>query len=303
MSLSALFQDILPREAMEENAPLSRYTTMRVGGPADVMLSPSTENEIAAALHIIRRQGLPFLIIGNGSNLLFSDEGFRGVILRLGKNFSRITCQDGLVYAQSGALLSAVAKAAADHSLRGLEFASGIPGSVGGGVYMNAGAYGGEIAQVLESAQVLMDGEVQTWLCDHFDFSYRHSALMAEGGVVLSARFRLSAGDPAEIQALMNDLNSRRKQKQPLQYPSCGSFFKRPAGHYAGALIEAAGLKGYAVGDAQVSEMHAGFIVNRGHATAQQIYSLMRHVQRTVLADSGVALEPEVRLIGRFEET
>lgn len=303
MSLSALFQDILPREAMEENAPLSRYTTMRVGGPADVMLSPSTENEISAALEILRREGLPFLIIGNGSNLLFSDEGFRGVILRLGKNFSRVTCQDAFVCAQSGALLSAAAKAAADHALRGLEFASGIPGSVGGGVYMNAGAYGGEIAQALESAQVLIDGEIETWRCERFDFSYRHSALMAEGGVVLSARFRLSAGDPAEIQALMNDLNSRRRQKQPLQYPSCGSFFKRPAGHYAGALIEAAGLKGYAVGDAQVSEIHAGFIINRGHATAQQIYSLMRHVQRTVLADSGVALEPEVRLIGRFEET
>lgn len=301
MSFSALFRDLLPHEAIRENVSLSRYTTMRVGGPADVLLFPSTEEELSAVLDRIRQEKLPWLIIGNGSNLLISDEGFRGVALHIGRNYGQISCMGNHIFAQSGALLSALANAAEENSLTGLEFASGIPGSVGGGVYMNAGAYGGEISQTLTKARVWIDGSVQEWTKERLSFGYRHSALMDEGGVALSAEFELSPGDQAEIYLKMAELNRRRREKQPLQYPSCGSFFKRPEGHFAGALIEGAGLKGYAVGDAQVSPLHAGFIINRGHATARQIYELMRHVQKTVLETSGVTLEPEVRLIGRFE--
>ncbi len=301
MPLSALFRDLLPQEAILENVPLRSYTTMRVGGPADVLLSPATEDQLSTVLDRIRQDNIPWLIVGNGSNLLVSDEGFRGAVLHIGKNYGKITCEGGRIHAQSGAMLSALAKTAEENSLTGLEFASGIPGSVGGGIYMNAGAYGGEISQVLTKARVWIAGEIQEWTNQRLDFGYRHSALMAAGGVVLSGDFALTPGVRAEITAQMAELNRRRREKQPLQYPSCGSFFKRPAGHYAGALIEGAGLKGYAVGDAQVSELHAGFVINRGHATAQQIYQLMRHVQKTVLENSGVMLEPEVRLIGRFE--
>ena len=301
MPLTALFRDLLPREAIQENVLLCSYTTMRVGGPADVMLSPSTEEELTAVLDCIRQENIPWLIIGNGSNLLVSDEGFRGVVLRIGKNYGKISCEGNRVFAQSGAMLSVLAKAAEENSLSGLEFASGIPGSVGGGIYMNAGAYGGEISQVLSKVRVWINGEIQEWPAARCVFGYRHSALMEEGAVALSAEFTLIPGIQSEISARMADLNQRRREKQPLQYPSCGSFFKRPAGHFAGALIEEAGLKGYAVGDAQVSELHAGFVINRGHATAGQVYQLMRHVQKTVMEKSGVMLEPEVRLIGHFE--
>lgn len=301
MPLSALFRDLLPSEAIREDVPLCSYTTMRVGGPADVMLSPSTEEEVTAVLDRIRQENIPWLIIGNGSNLLVSDEGFRGVVLRIGKNYGKISCEGNRVFAQSGAMLSVLAKAAEENSLSGLEFASGIPGSVGGGIYMNAGAYGGEISQVLSKVRVWINGEIQEWPAARCRFGYRHSALMEEGAVALSAEFTLIPGIQSEIAARMADLNQRRREKQPLQYPSCGSFFKRPAGHFAGALIEEAGLKGYAVGDAQVSDLHAGFVINRGHATAGQVYQLMRHVQKTVMEKSGVMLEPEVRLIGHFE--
>ncbi|MBQ7520807.1 MAG: UDP-N-acetylmuramate dehydrogenase [Clostridia bacterium] len=301
MPLSDLFRDLLPSEAIQENVPMRLFTTMRVGGPADVMLSPATEASLSAVLDRIRQENIPWLIVGNGSNLLVSDDGFRGVVLHIGKNYGSVTCESSRIFAQSGAMLSAVARLAEENSLTGLEFASGIPGSVGGGVYMNAGAYGGEIGQVLSKARVWNHGEIQEWEVERFAFGYRHSALMETGGVVLSAEFHLKPGNRSEISALMSDLNQRRREKQPLQYPSCGSFFKRPAGHYAGALIQEAGLKGYTVGDAQVSELHAGFVINRGHATARQIYDLMRNVQKTVLERSGVALEPEVRLIGRFE--
>lgn len=301
MPLSDLFRDLLPSEAIQENVPMRLFTTMRVGGPADVMLSPATEASLSAVLDRIRQENIPWLIVGNGSNLLVSDDGFRGVVLHIGKNYGSVTCEGSRIFAQSGAMLSAVARLAEENSLTGLEFASGIPGSVGGGVYMNAGAYGGEIGQVLSKARVWNHGEIQEWEVERFAFGYRHSALMETGGVVLSAEFHLKPGNRSEISALMSDLNQRRREKQPLQYPSCGSFFKRPAGHYAGALIQEAGLKGYTVGDAQVSELHAGFVINRGHATARQIYDLMRNVQKTVLERSGVALEPEVRLIGRFE--
>lgn len=298
---SSLFQDIVPESCMRSQAPMREYTTMRVGGPADLLIAPQTEEQCVAILQRANENGIPVYVMGNGSNLLFADSGYRGVVLQIGKTFARISVEQNKLTAQAGALLSTLSRTAAEHSLIGLEFASGIPGSVGGAVCMNAGAYGGEIAQVIDEARVYVQGRLETWDRDRLSLSYRHSAVMEEGALVLSARFTLTPGDKNAIEAKMQELNARRREKQPLQYPSCGSFFKRPEGHFAGALIEQAGLKGYAVGDAQVSELHAGFLINRGHATAGQFYTLMKHVQTTVLDRFGVQLEPEVRLIGDFE--
>jgi len=299
--IASIFRRVCPPEHIAENALLRDYTSMRVGGPADLLISPAGEEEAVRVLQLAQQEGIPVCLLGNGSNLLVSDEGFRGVVLHLGKNFSAVTCSENHITAQAGAMLSATARAAADNSLEGLAFAGGIPGSVGGAVFMNAGAYGGEIAQVFHRARVYTQGSVREFNCEQMDFRYRHSALMDSDGVLLSAEFLLHLGNKDEINTQMADYNARRRDKQPLQYPSCGSFFKRPAGHFAGALIEQAGLKGFAIGDAQVSEKHAGFIINRGHATAAQVYALMRHVQQAVHQSSGVMLEPEVRLIGRFE--
>ena len=297
----SVFQDIIPQSRVRQQAMLCEYTTMRTGGPADYLIEAASEEEICGVFQRAQEENIPIFVMGNGSNLLFSDDGFRGVILHIGKAFSAIKIDDASIDCQAGAMLSAVSRAAADHALAGMEFAAGIPGSVGGAVCMNAGAYGGEIGQILESARVWVNGKVESWPCEQLKFSYRHSAIMEQECIVISARFRLKPGNKEEILGCMHDLNKRRREKQPLQYPSCGSFFKRPAGHYAGALIEQAGLKGFSVGDAQVSSQHAGFVINRGHATSRDIYQLMRHVQDTVYHRSGVLLEPEVKLIGHFE--
>ena len=296
------FDKILSPECIRRDAPLSEYTSMRVGGPADVLLEPGSEEEIAAILRIAQMEQMPLFILGNGSNVLFSDDGFRGAVLRIGKRFSAMQQSGTAIIAQAGALLSAIARLAAANALSGFEFAAGIPGSLGGAVCMNAGAYGGEMARVIAKARVYAEGDIRTLSREDLDLSYRHSAVMEKGWLVLSAEQSLLPGDREKIEADMAELNRRRREKQPLQYPSCGSFFKRPEGYFAGALIEQAGLKGFSVGDAQVSELHAGFLINRGHATAGQFYALMRQVQKTVFEKSGVALEPEVKLIGSFEQ-
>jgi len=210
--------------------------------------------------------------------------------------------KDTHITAQAGASLASIAAAALEHGLSGLEFASGIPGSLGGGVVMNAGAYGGELSDVLVSATVLEDGEVREYTRDELELGYRTSRIQKRGGIVLSAEFALLPGNPAEISALMRDLNARRRDKQPLTFPSAGSAFKRPEGHFAGALIEQAGLKGYGIGGAQISYKHAGFIINRGNATARDILQLIRHAQKVVYDRFGVHLEPEIRFIGEEEE-
>ena len=296
-----LFEKALPSSCLKAQALLSEYTTMRVGGPADLLVEPETEEQLVAALRLAEQEHIPVCLIGNGSNLLVSDAGFRGLALHVGRALGTIHCEGNHIHAGAGALLSAVARTAADHQLTGMEFAAGIPGSVGGAVCMNAGAYGGEIKQVLTAARVYQDGEIRTLSNAQLDFGYRHSAVMEKGGVVLSADFVLQPGDPAQIANTMADLARRRREKQPLQYPSCGSFFKRPEGYFAGALIEQSGLKGFTVSGAQVSELHAGFLINRGGATAADVYAVMRHVQKTVQERFGVSLEPEVKLIGRFE--
>ena len=292
---------LLPAGCVRENVTLAPYTTMRTGGPAALFAEPRNAQQLAHVHQWAQEKGLSLLILGNGSNLLIADSGFDGLVIHLGRALSEVSVFANTLTAQAGASLAAAARAAAQASLTGLEFAAGIPGSIGGAVCMNAGAYGGEIAQVIVSARVLTPEGVRMVSRDELSLGYRSSAVMQNGWVVLEATFELAPGNPDEIKATMADLAARRREKQPLQYPSCGSFFKRPVGYYAGALIEQAGLKGYRVGDAQVSEMHAGFVINRGHATSSEIYRLMQEVQRRVQAQFGVTLEPEVRLIGHFE--
>lgn len=292
---------LLPAGCVRENVTLAPYTTMRTGGPAALFAEPRNAQQLAHVHQWAQEKGLSLLILGNGSNLLIADSGFDGLVIHLGRALSEVSVFANTLTAQAGASLAAAARAAAQASLTGLEFAASIPGSIGGAVCMNAGAYGGEIAQVIVSARVLTPEGVRTVSKDELSLGYRSSAVMQNGWVVLEATFELAPGSPDEIKATMADLAARRREKQPLQYPSCGSFFKRPVGYYAGALIEQAGLKGYRVGDAQVSEMHAGFVINRGHATSSEIYRLMQEVQRRVQAQFGVTLEPEVRLIGHFE--
>ena len=301
-SLAKRFCSILPQERILSDVLMSENTTMRVGGPADLFISPLCIDEIVDIVHVCQSEGIPFLILGNGSNIIFSDTGYRGVVLHLGKLFSDIVCDGQTIKAKAGAMLSSLSHLAVSHSLSGFEFASGIPGSVGGAVFMNAGAYGGEIAQVAESITVCTeDGAVKELTNSDMCFGYRVSTAMKSRMTILSAVFKLKPGVKEEIVSLVEDLNSRRRQKQPLNYPSSGSFFKRPIGYYAGALIEQAGLKGYSIGGAQVSILHAGFIINTGNAKASDIYNLMKYVQDTVMKQSGVLLEPEVRLIGNFE--
>ena len=280
------------------NEPMCRHTTFRVGGSADVMFFPQSAEELQRAMALARAQGADVLVTGNGSNLVVRDGGVRGLVIVLGEHMARISVEGACLRAQAGAMLARVSAAAQEAGLSGLEFASGIPGTLGGGCAMNAGAYGGQLSDVLSCAAVLLDGEVRTLSRDEMQMSYRSTLPLRTGGIVLEAKFELHADDPAEIMARMKELNARRRDKQPLNLPSAGSTFKRPEGHFAGALIEGCGLKGARVGGAQVSEKHAGFIVNTGGATASDILGLIALVQRRVLAETGVALETEVRIVG-----
>lgn len=283
-----------------EHEPMARHTTMRVGGPAEILFSPASEGELLFAVREAKRAGAPFRIIGNGSNLLVLDGGLPGLTIRLGEAFSKISVDGNRIRAQAGALLSRVAAAARDASLTGLEFASGIPGSAGGGMAMNAGAYGGQLSDVFEGCRALdpETGIISALGPAEMALGYRESVALSRGLIVTEAAFRLTAGDRSAIQAKMDDLSARRREKQPLNLPSAGSTFKRPEGHFAGALIEQAGLKGLRVGGACVSEKHAGFVVNDRNATAQDVLDLIRLVQARVLEHSGVRLETEVRILG-----
>lgn len=295
--IEALHGIALPHQILERE-PMSRHTTFRVGGPADVMFLPEGPEQVAAALAAARDAGVPAWVIGNGSNLLVRDGGLRGLVIALGEGMAAIARVEETVTAWAGASLARVAAYAQASGLSGLEFASGIPGTLGGGCAMNAGAYGGQLSDVLVDARVLLDGGERTLTRDELQMGYRTSLPLREGGVVLSARFALTPDDPEAIAARMRELNARRREKQPLNYPSAGSTFKRPEGYFAGALIEQAGLKGRRVGGAQVSEKHAGFIVNTGDATAADILALIGTVQREVEARFGVRLETEVRILG-----
>ncbi len=281
--------------------PMSRHTTFRTGGPADIYIEPSGVEELKQVLDICREENVAYTIIGNGSNLLVGDGGYRGVLISFGKPFAQVTIEGAQVRTGAGALLSAVAKQVLNASLTGFEFAAGIPGTIGGAVVMNAGAYGGELCQVLREATVLTpEGEVKTLPAEELELGYRTSCVQKNGYIVLEAVLQLQPGNADDIRAVMDALASKRREKQPLEYPSAGSTFKRPEGHFAGRLIQDAGLRGFRVGGAQVSEKHCGFVINRDHATSADILSLCRQVQEKVKAQSGVELELEVKLLGEF---
>ncbi|WP_455194949.1 UDP-N-acetylmuramate dehydrogenase [Eubacterium ramulus] len=280
--------------------PMSRHTTFRTGGPADLLVQPKAE-QIAPILEVCRNEEIPWTVIGNGSNLLVGDGGIRGVVLEIGKQMSDIVIEGTMITAGAGAMLSSIASRAAAAELTGMEFASGIPGSLGGAVVMNAGAYGGEMKDILQKVTVLTpDGTVQTLSVEELELSYRHSIIPEKGYLVISAILKLQQGNADEIQSIMDDLKEKRVSKQPLEYPSAGSTFKRPEGYFAGKLIQDAGLRGFRVGGAQVSEKHCGFIINRDQATSTDICQLMQQVSEIVYEKFGVRLEPEVKKIGEF---
>ncbi len=279
--------------------PMRAHTTFRIGGSARRMAQVRSSGELCALLTLVKEEGWPYLLIGNGSNLLVSDAGIDALVIHTGRLQQIERLGEDMLYAQAGAALAKVAVFAMKHSLTGLEFAHGIPGSLGGAVCMNAGAYGGEMSHVLREVTAWLPGKGECCMTgDELALSYRHTYFTDHEGVVLGAKLQLRAGEETAIRARMEELIERRREKQPLEYPSAGSVFKRPAGRFAGALIEQCGLKGLRTGDAQVSEKHAGFIINKGNATCADVLALIHKIQDIVLARTGVVLEPEIRVIG-----
>ena len=295
------FCNCLGSDNVKQQEPMSRHTTFRIGGPADFYLCPHSTNEVQEIVEICKEEKLPYFVLGNGSNLLVSDKGYRGVVIQLWKNFSDITVKDCCIQAKAGALLSKVAAEALEAGLTGMEFASGIPGTIGGAAFMNAGAYGGEMKDIIKSVKVLdTQGEVRVLPKEELKMGYRTSIVKEKGYTVLSVELELTRGNQEEIRNTMEDLKERRTSKQPLEMPSAGSTFKRPEGYVAGKLIMDSGLRGFSVGGAQVSEKHCGFVVNKGGATAMDVLNLIREVQRRVKEQFGVDLETEVRFLGEF---
>ena len=291
--------NVIAKDSILTDEPMSRHTTFRVGGPADFFVTPKAKEEVRDVIRICKEAGMPYYIIGNGSNLLVSDAGYRGVIVQIYKEMNEVKVEGDLVKAQAGALLSGIAAKALGAELSGFEFASGIPGTIGGACVMNAGAYGGEMKDVLESVTVLTgEGKIIELGRNELELGYRTSVIAKKGYIVLGAVLKLERGDGEKIKTYMDELKEKRVTKQPLEYPSAGSTFKRPEGYFAGKLIEDAGLRGFQVGGAQVSEKHCVFVINRDHATAADIMELMRQVQIRVKENSGVDLEPEVKRLG-----
>lgn len=291
---------IVSSDAIMENEPMSKHTTFRIGGNADMFVSPYL-NQIPEIMSLAKEYNIPVTIIGNGSNLLVGDKGIRGLVLSLGKEAEEVEIQENRMVVGAGTLLSKVAAEAVRNSLSGLEFAAGIPGTLGGAIVMNAGAYGGEMKDVVVSAKVLTPaGEVIELSKDELDLSYRHSCIPENGYIVLEAVMELTLGNEEQIREVMADFKNRRVEKQPLEYPSAGSTFKRPEGYFAGKLIQDADLRGYTVGGAQVSEKHCGFVVNKGNATATDVCNLIDDVKRIVYEKFQVEMEPEVKMIGEF---
>ena len=289
------FRAIVPD--LKENEPMSRHTSFKIGGPADMYASVTDEVQLKELILEAKRTDTPYLVIGNGSNMLVSDKGIRGLVIQVAINYVEI---DGMIVrAGAGALMSRIAAEAARAELTGFETFSGIPGTLGGGIFMNAGAYGGELKNVIRSVRYMDEyGDGFDIRGQDCEFGYRTSVFSKGAKYIISAEIELEKGNESDIRAAMADYNKRRSDKQPLAFPSAGSVFKRPEGYFAGALIEAAGLKGYRIGGAEVSELHAGFIVNRGGATASDVLALVEYIKKTVMDKSGVMLEPEIRLIG-----
>lgn len=295
------FCDLLGEDRVLFREPMSRHTTFRIGGPAEIFLMPESFEQIRDILLLCRQEQLPYFVLGNGSNLLVSDSGYQGVIIQMDRNMGDIKLEGTEIRACAGALLSSIAAVARKASLTGFEFAGGIPGTLGGAAVMNAGAYGGEMKDVLREVTVMTkDGEILTLPAERLEMGYRTSIIRKGGYLVLEAVISLEPGDPREILDRTKELAEKRTEKQPLDYPSAGSTFKRPEGYFAGKLIMDSGLRGYRVGGAQVSEKHCGFVINTGDATAKDVRELMDHVIRTVKEKYGVTLEPEVKFLGEF---
>lgn len=295
-------KDILGEDKIMADEPMKKHTSFKVGGPADVLVRPETEEEIKEVFRYIKRENIPHMIIGNGSNLLVRDGGIRGVVVELADNFSGIEVEGNLINVKSGALLSRIGNTALKNELKGFEFAAGIPGSFGGAVAMNAGAYGGEIKDIVKSVRLMdEDGNIFELENKDMNFSYRRSIVTEKGYTVISAVIELEKGEYDDIKAEMDCLREKRVTKQPLNYASAGSTFKRPEGYFAGKLIQDSGLKGLTLRDAQVSEKHSGFVINRGNATAKDLLDLMYIVKATVNAKFGVMLEEEVKIVGDDE--
>ena len=294
-------REFLTQEQIKTDVLLKDCTSFKTGGKAGLFLIPETEDELAGSLSLLKEKDIPYFILGKGSNLLVSDSGYAGAVIKLGEGLSQIQAEGTKIRAGAGASLAKVARVARQETLTGFEFAAGIPGTVGGAMVMNAGAYGGEMKDVVESVRLLLeDGSIREFTCEEMKFGYRTGILKEIKGVALETVFALQKGEGEAIDAKMQDFAARRREKQPLEYPSAGSTFKRPEGHFAGKLIGDAGLSGYAIGDAKVSEKHNGFVINTGNATAKDIRDLIFYLKEKVEKETGVVLEPEVIMVGEF---
>ncbi len=292
---------VLAGDRVLSSEPMKQHTTFRIGGPADCFVMPGSYEEVREAVAICKEEKTPYTIVGNGSNLLVSDAGYRGVVIQIFKEMSEVHVEGTCIHAQAGASLARIAAAALEAGLAGFEFAAGIPGTLGGACVMNAGAYGGEMKDVLAEVTVLDEqGDIQTIGSQDLEMGYRSSIIARKGYIVLGARICLREGDRKAIRSLMNELKDKRVSKQPLEYPSAGSTFKRPEGYFAGKLIQDAGLRGFRIGGAMVSEKHCGFVINAGEATAAEVDLLMKQVSERVRERFGVTLEPEVKRLGEF---
>ncbi|MFY8227342.1 UDP-N-acetylmuramate dehydrogenase [Clostridium perfringens] len=299
MEFYKLLGEFYNEEDITVDSPMSEHIYFRVGGPADILVTPVNEEQVVNTLKLCREYNVPYFILGNGSNILVKDGGISGVVIKFNK-LNKITTEENCVTAQSGALLKDVSKAALENNLRGFEFACGIPGSIGGAVFMNAGAYDGEMAHVIKSARVIDENcNIKNLTKEELELGYRSSIVMKKGYVVIEATVELESGEYASIKDKIDDLTNRRESKQPLEYPSAGSTFKRPEGYFAGKLIQDSGLKGFSIGGAAVSEKHSGFVINKGGATAKDVLDVIAHVQKTVKENFDVELHTEVRIIGR----
>lgn len=292
-------EKVISADKIKYNEPMKNHTTFNIGGPADVMLLPESLQEIMSIVQWAQGNGVPFLVIGGGSNLLVRDGGIRGLVIKLASNFARVWIQDWQVRAQSGIKLSWLTEIVSDHGLSGLEFAEGIPGNLGGAVNMNAGAYGGEFSQVVTGVTVLTgSGDTKFLNAEALEFGYRSSRIQGTNDIIVEVNLLLHREDTAVIQQRMQDFSRQRWEKQPLEFPSAGSVFKRPTGKYVGPMIESLGLKGFRVGDAEVSNKHAGFIINRGQATAQDVLTLIGIIKQQIFAEYGIELATEPLLVG-----
>lgn len=288
-------------EYVYKDADMRKYTSLHIGGPADILIEACRKEDVLIAQKIAKENHLDFFVLGKGSNILVGDKGIRGIVLHIGNRFNKLSVNHNIIYAEAGAYLSELAKFAQKNSLAGLEFASGIPGTVGGAVVMNAGAYGGEMKNVVKYVDFIdKDGKLKRFNNEEMEFSYRNSALQNKGNIIIGVAYSLSKGNKEQIMQTILELNRRRAEKQPLEYPSCGSVFKRPIGNYASALIEQCGLKGYSIGGCSVSTKHAGFMINNGSATANEYLELIHTVQDVVQKKTKYKLDTEVRLVGEF---